>query len=112
AGAGGIAAAPARCMARKWPWRVSATVSALAAFVVAGLAYAGRAWLPPVPLSLASHVLAWNVGTLESLEPVTRAIKAADLSARGLVAYTAVYAPADLKPGIRHVWQRRGEGIH
>jgi len=111
AGAGVIALAPALCMARKWPWRVSATVSALAAFVVAGLAYAGRGWLPPVPLSLASHVLAWNVGTLESLEPVTRAIKAADLRARGLVAYTAVYAPAGLKQGIRHVWQRDGEVI-
>src|SRR2546427_8230814 len=47
AGAGVIALAPALCVARKWPWRVSATVSALAAFVVAGLAYAGRGWLPP-----------------------------------------------------------------
>ena len=109
--AGVIALVPALCLAWRWPWRWSVGVSALAAFMVAWLAYAGRAWLPPVPLSLASHVLAWNVGTIESLEPVTRAIKAADLRARGLVAYTAVYAPAGLKQGIRHVWQREGEVI-
>ena len=111
AGAAVLALAPALCMARRWPWRVSLGVSAVAAIVVAWVAYAGRAWLPPVPLSLASHVLAWNVSTIDSLEPVTRAITAADLRERGLVAYTAVFAPAGLRQGIRHVWQREGEVI-
>src|SRR5206468_3183311 len=52
AGAGVIALAPALCMARKWPWRVSAAVSALAAFVLAGARRAPRGL---------SHVLAQDV---------------------------------------------------
>jgi hypothetical protein len=106
-----VALAPALCLARRWPWRRSLGVSAFVAFLVAWVAYAGRAWLPPVPLSVADRVLAWNVGSIDSLEPITRAIKAADLRERGLVAYTAVYAPAGLEQGIQHVWQREGEVV-
>jgi len=106
-----VALAPSLCLGRRWPWRFSLGVSACAAFLVAALAYGGRAWLPPVPLSLANRVLAWNVGSIDSLAPSTRRIKAADLRERGLVAYTAVYAPAGLEQAIRHVWLREGEVI-
>lgn len=106
-----VALAPALCLARRWPWRRSLTVSAIVAFVIAVFAYAERAWFPPVPLSVADRVLAWNVGSLDSLEPVTHAIKVADLRERGLVAYTAVYAPAGLEQGIQHVWRREGEVV-
>ena len=103
-----VALTPALCRARRWTWTTSLAVTAIAAFGVAALASVGRAWLPPVPLSLAGRTLGWNVGTIDSLEPVTGAIKAADVKERGLVAYTAVYAPAGLKQGIRHVWRREG----
>ena len=106
-----MALVPALGLKRRWPWRWSLGVSALVALMVAWLAYAGRTWLPPVPLSLANHVLAWNVGRIDSLEPAPSAIKATDLRERGLVAYTAVYAPAGLEQGIRHVWRRNREVI-
>jgi len=106
-----MALVPALCLKQRWPWRRSVGISALVALVIAWVAYLERAWLPPVPLSLAHHVLAWNVGAIDSLEPTPSAIKAGDLRQRGLVAYTSVYAPAGLEQGIRHVWRRDREVV-
>ena len=60
---------------------------------------------------LARSAIAWDVATLDSLEPVTDAIAAGDLKERGLVAYTAIYAPAGLRQPVSHVWRRNGEVV-
>jgi hypothetical protein len=85
--------------------------------VLAGLAVAGAVSLrpivvPPAPLFIASKALGWTVGTLESLEPIAGSIRAADLKERGLVAYTAIYAPAGLRQPVEHVWRREGRIIN
>jgi hypothetical protein len=106
-----IGLTPALCRARGWRW-----TTGLAVTVIGGLAAAaavGR-WaivIPPAPLFVARADLGWNVGTIDSLEPIPGAIRAADLRARGLVAYTAIYAPAGLRQDVQHVWRRGGRVI-
>ena len=57
-------------------------------------------------------LLGWTVGTVDSLEPIAGAIRADDLQQRGLVAYTAIYAPAGLRQPVEHVWRREGRIIN
>ena len=76
--------------------------------VAATVAALGRAAIPPAPLFMAHAQLAWAVGTVDSLEPATGAIPAAELRRRGLVAHTAIYAPAGLRQPVSHVWRRGG----
>lgn len=102
---------PSMCRARRWPWRAAVAVTVVAAGLAATTAFAVRAWIPPAPLSLARAMMAWSIAELEPAEPVTAAIRADELRARGLVAYTAVYAPAGLSQTVRHVWRRDGEVV-
>jgi hypothetical protein len=87
-------------------------VSAALAAAAGLLAVAGRAWIPPTPLFLAHATLGWSEGTVESLEPDPDAIADADVRRRGLVAYTAISAPAGLRQPIRHVWRRDGRVVN
>lgn len=85
---------------------VRAAVFAVAAIV---LLPAFPAWVPPAPLNLARATLARDIGLLEPVGLVRSPISAANLEAfGGLVAYTAVYAPAGLKQPILHVWTKDG----
>jgi hypothetical protein len=61
---------------------------------------------------LARAELNWTAGTLDSLEPVAGAIRVADLHQRGLVARTAIYAPAGLRQPVEHVWRLNGEIVN
>ena len=103
---------PAVRRARQWRWItavVVTTITGLAAAVVIGR------WcvvVPPAPMFLARAELGWTVGTLDSLEPVAGAIRATDLHERGLVAHTAIYAPAGLRQPVEHVWRRDGRIIN
>jgi hypothetical protein len=92
-----------------WPAAFRATVAA--GVVAATLATLGRAWIPPAPLFLARGAIAWNVGSIESIEPLAQAIGASELKERGLLAYTAIYAPAGLRQPVSHVWRRNGEVV-
>ena len=92
-------------------WRTAAAVTGSLAVAAALAVNMVRAWIPPAPLFLASSALAWNVASIDSLEPTPRAIGAAELRQRGLVAYTPVYAPAGLSQAIRHVWRREDETV-
>ena len=103
-----LALTPAVRRARAWPWRRSYTVTSTAAVVAGLLVLAGRAGIPPAPLSLARATLAWDAATIDSLEPVPGAIRAEALRRQGLIAYTNVYMPAGLQQSIRHVWRREG----
>jgi hypothetical protein len=83
---------------------------ALAGVFFAVLAWWGRAALPPVPLFIAARTMAWAVDG-DSLEPVSGAIQADELRRRGLIAYTAIYAPAGLQQSVRHVWRQDGHVV-
>lgn len=103
-----VALTPSVCRARQWRW-----VTGLAVTTISGLALAVAVghWcvaIPPAPMFLARAGLTWTVGTVESLEPVAGAVRIADLRERGLVAHTAIYAPAGLRQPVEHVWRREG----
>ena len=91
---------PTVCRARRWRWVTGLGVTALAPIVV-----------PPAPLFLARSELEWTVGSLESPAPAPAAIPAGELRARGLVAFTDIYAPAGLRQPIEHVWSQRGKVV-
>ncbi len=106
-----LALTPAVVRARGWPWHRAVAVTGTAAVVALVLAHLGRAWVPPAPMSLAHARLAWDTAAVDALEPDPSAVHADDLHRRGLVAYTAVYAPAGLEQPIQHVWRREGEVV-
>jgi hypothetical protein len=106
-----VALTPVVRRARQLDWPGAVRLTVLFAVFAATLAALGRAWIPPAPLVLASAVLAWNEGSVESQEPVISAIAAEELHQRGLVAYTAIYAPAGLRQQIEHVWRREGRAV-
>ena len=103
---------PAVCRARGWRWIHGLTVTWLVGLVVAGAVGLRPIIVPPAPLFLANTDLDWTVGTVDSLQPVPRAIRAADLLQRGLVARTAIYAPAGLSQPVQHVWRQEGRIIN
>jgi hypothetical protein len=106
-----VALTPAVCRARAWPWRLGFAVTALVGFAVAtGVVYF-RIAIPPAPLFLANSRIAWDVGTIDSLEP-SSTIPAAALQSQGLVAHTAIYAPAGLRTPVQHVWRQNGVVIN
>ncbi len=106
-----VALTPAVCRERGWRWLTGLAVTSLVGGVVAGLAALRPIVVPPAPLFLARAELGWTVGTLDPVEPVAGAIRAADLRERGLVASTAIYAPAGLRQPVEHVWRRAGQVV-
>jgi uncharacterized protein DUF5924/DUF2914 family protein len=103
-----MALTPAVRRARDWSWPTACAVTsgaALAAMMVVSL---GRGGIPPVPLSLADAAMARDVADGEPRQRLDGALRAADLHAGGLVAYTAVYAPAGLRQPVQHEWRHSG----
>lgn len=102
-----VAMTPAVCRARGWSWPLGFSVTALVGFAVAaGVVYV-RVAIPPAPLFLADSRIAWDVGTVHSLEPPSPIPETA-LRGQGLVAHTAIYAPAGLRTPVQHVWRQNG----
>ena len=67
-----------------------------------------RQWIPPVPLLLTRATFARSVDQLEPVEPVS-ILPADELRAwGGVVAFSAVAAPAGLREPIYHLWRRNG----
>ena len=106
-----VALTPAVCRARGWRWRTGVIVTSLVGFVVASAAGLRPIVIPPAPLFVAQGGLGWTVATIDSLEPIAGAIHAADLRERGLVAHTAIYAPAGLRQAVEHVWRQDGHAL-
>ena len=98
---------PMVCRARGWRWSRGLLATATLGVAVVVIISLVRVWIPPAPLFLAKATLAWNVGSVDSLEPPSR-IPAAELFERGLVAHTAIYAPAGLHQPVEHVWKLNG----
>jgi len=106
-----VALTPAVCRGRAWSWKRGLAVTALLGMLATSAALAGRRAIPPAPLFVADSHLGWNVGTVDSLEPKSP-IPAAALLQNGLIAYTAIYAPAGLKQPVDHVWRLEGQLIN
>jgi hypothetical protein len=104
-----VGLSPALKRSRRWPWRRALGVTAATGLAVAMLAFVGRAWIPPAPLFLARATLARDVVGGEPVGPLGPRLGVDDL--RGLVAFTAVYAPAGLRQPIAHVWRRDGRVV-
>jgi Family of unknown function (DUF5924)/Protein of unknown function (DUF2914) len=104
-----VALTPAVCRTRHWSWIRGAVVTMLLGLGAAALVSLAPGIVPPVPLFLARSELGWPVAALDSLEPIPGAVRVAELHARGLVAYTAIYAPAGLRQPVEHVWRHEGQ---
>jgi hypothetical protein len=90
-----------------WPRALAraAVVSSLAAVAV----WYGRSAVPPAPLFLARATVARDVVDLEPVGAIRGIVPAEILrDSGGLVAYTAIRAPAGLHQGVEHVWRRDG----
>jgi hypothetical protein len=103
-----VALTPAVRRALDWPWVSSLAGSSIVGVLAAVVVGAGCALVPPAPLFVAHADIRWNVGPIESLEPVRGAIPLDELQRQGLTAYTAIYAPAGLRQPVAHVWRHRG----
>jgi len=98
-----------RALDLRWPIAVGAL--AFLGVLVAGGVYAVRIAVPPAPLSLAQATLARSVEDNLPVDPLGSSVRAADL-ADGVVAYTAVYAPAGLRQPIAHVWRHANQVVN
>ena len=93
-------------------WKGAAIRAVVFAGVAVALLVPLRAWIPPAPLHLARVALAWSVSGLEPVGPIASPISSANLrDLGGLVAYTAIYAPAGLREPIAHVWKKDGQAV-
>ena len=92
-------------------WRAALRVTVALGVVAAALAAVGRAWIPPAPLFMARSAILWDVLDLDNVEALPATISAAEVKERGLVAYTAIYAPAGLRQSVNHVWRHRGRVV-
>jgi hypothetical protein len=107
-----VALTPAVRRRRGSDW-LAALRSTVAVGVVAATAVAlGRVVIPPAPLFLARAELVWDVIGIDARELAPDTIGADELRQRGLVAYTAIYAPAGLSQPIIHVWRRNGQVVN
>ena len=108
-----VALTPAVCRARAWPWKRGLFVTVVIGLLTASAALFGRAAIPPAPLFVADWRLDWNFPPAADSPPEPRSpISAALLLQNGLVARTAIYAPAGLKQPVDHVWRLDGQIIN
>jgi hypothetical protein len=106
-----VALTPVLCRARGWPWKRGLAVTAIVGLLASSAALYGRAAIPPAPLFVADWRLDWNFPASDS--PAPRSPIVADaLLQNGLIAYTAIYAPAGLKQPVDHVWRLEGQIIN
>lgn len=107
----GLALTPA-FVERGGSWSGAFRLAGLSAALAAGVAWLGLPAVPPAPLHLMHPTLARAVVDLEPVEPMGSPVSAATLAAwGGLVAYTPVSAPADLRQPIIHRWRHEGRVV-
>ena len=107
-----LALTPAVRRARGWPWTQALAAVAVLALFGAWAASAGRAWIPPAPLSLARGTMARAVRGGEPVGRLAGPISAAEVRENGgLVAYTPIHAPSGLRQPVAHVWRLRGRVV-
>src|SRR5207245_7432138 len=98
-----------RAGGRAWTGALRVTVAL--GLAAAALSAVGRAWIPPAPLFMARAAIMWDLPDLDNIEALPTTISADEVKQRGLVAYTAIYAPAGLRQSVSPVWRHRGQVI-
>lgn len=81
------------------------------AVVLAGVAWAGRAWVPPANLWLTGSALSPGFDLTERAPQGSVRLHSNELRRSGLYAYTAIRAPRGLREEIYHEWRHDGELI-
>ncbi len=89
-------------------WTGAVAWSGSLAVLVAVLLWHFRAAIPPAPLHVARATAARAVAEMEPVEPLTSLSVTQLAEWGGILAYTAVYAPAGLSEPISHVWRKDG----
>lgn len=79
--------------------------------LLAGLAWAGRIWVPPANLWLGSAALSPAFDTEARAPRGELALTPEALAGSGLYAYTAIRAPRGLREEVFHVWCHEGEEV-
>jgi hypothetical protein len=106
-----IALSPLAWRAPREVRREALAVTAVTAVTAGFVLSHAVAWFPPVPLQLTRVTFAKGVLDLEPVEPVSR-VSLSELGANGgVVAFSAVAAPAGLRDGIQHVWRKEGKVV-
>jgi hypothetical protein len=107
-----LALTPTVRRASGWPWIRTLGVLTVAALLGAWAASAGRAWIPPAPLSLGHGTIARTVVEGEPAGAFSGPISVTQVRENGgLVAYTPIHAPAGLRQPVAHVWRRGGRVV-
>ena len=107
--AASIAVTPVVRRASGRPWRAALRATVALGVIAATLAAVGCVWIPPAPLFMARAAIMWDVIDLDAIEALPPIISAGEVKQRGLVAYTAIYAPAGLRQRVNHVWKHKGQ---
>lgn len=76
---------------------------------LAGLAWAGRAWVPPANLWITGSALSPSFDTASRSPQGSVRLQADELRRSGLYAYTAIRAPRGLRERVFHEWRHNGE---
>jgi hypothetical protein len=112
AGTSVIALTPVVRRARDLSWARALAATVGAAVVAVAAVALFRLWIPPAPLTLARATMARDVRDGRPVDALQGPVAAAELrEGRGLVAYTAVYAPSGLRQPILHVWRHDGRPV-
>ena len=109
--AASIAVTPVVRRASGRPWRAALRATVALGVIAATLAAVGCVWIPPAPLFMARAAIMWDVIDLDAIEALPPIISAGEVKQRGLVAYTAIYAPAGLRQRVNHVWKHKGQVV-
>ncbi|WP_281261081.1 DUF5924 family protein [Halomonas denitrificans] len=76
--------------------------------LLAGAAWAGRAWVPPASLWISGSALS-PAFARQARHPLgSTPLTPAALTGQGLYAYTAIHAPRGLNEEVVHVWRQNG----
>ncbi len=93
-------------------WREAFLLCAVLGIAAAVVTHVVRTAIPPAPVALARATLARDVSDGEPIHPVGGVVTLEQLREwNGVIAYTAVYAPAGLRQPIEHVWRHDGRVV-
>jgi len=79
--------------------------------LLAGMAWAGRAWVPPASLWLSGSALSPAFDSEARHPRGSMRLTPEALSRQGLFAFTAIHAPRGLREEVMHVWRHNGDEI-
>ncbi|MFP4136816.1 MAG: DUF5924 family protein [Halomonas sp.] len=79
--------------------------------VLAGVAWAGRLWVPPASLWITVTALSPGFDEASRTPEGELTLAPEALSEQGLYAFTAIHAPRGLREEVHHVWRLEGEEV-